>query len=90
MPYPGDLRRFRPDLGASGEVRRRRRCGALRLPDGSFIGIDTRPVSVKNFLFHSLTRLGVDHIDIYRPARLDPAVPIEDTVGAVAELIEAG
>jgi len=64
--------------------------GALRMPDGAFIGIDTRPVAVKNFLSHSLTRLGVDHIDIYRPARLDPAVPIEDTVGAIAELVQAG
>jgi aryl-alcohol dehydrogenase-like predicted oxidoreductase len=64
--------------------------GALRDPKGAFIGIDTRPVAVKNFLSHSLTRLGVDHIDIYRPARLDPAVPIEDTVGALAELVQAG
>ena len=51
---------------------------------------DCRPAAVKNFLAYSLTRLGVDHIDIYRPARLDPAVPIEDTVGAVAEMIDAG
>jgi aryl-alcohol dehydrogenase-like predicted oxidoreductase len=51
---------------------------------------DGRPAAVKNFLAYSLTRLGVDHIDVYRPARLDPAVPIEDTVGAVAEMIEAG
>jgi aryl-alcohol dehydrogenase-like predicted oxidoreductase len=64
--------------------------GALRQPDGAFLGVDTRPVAVKNFLAHSLTRLGVDHIDIYRPARLDPAVPIEDTIGAIAEMIEAG
>src|SRR4029450_409870 len=48
------------------------------------------PAAVKNFVAYSLTRLGVDHIDIYRPGRLDPAVPIEDTVGAIAELIEAG
>jgi aryl-alcohol dehydrogenase-like predicted oxidoreductase len=64
--------------------------GGLRDPKGAFIGIDTRPVAVKNFLSHSLTRLGVDHIDIYRPARLDPAVPIEDTVGAIAEMVQAG
>ncbi|MCE0767357.1 aldo/keto reductase [Pseudonocardia kujensis] len=51
---------------------------------------DCRPEAVKNFLAYSLTRLGVDHIDIYRPARLDPAVPIEDTVGAITEMIEAG
>jgi aryl-alcohol dehydrogenase-like predicted oxidoreductase len=64
--------------------------GALRGPDGSWLGVDTRPAAVKNFLAHSLTRLGVDHIDIYRPARLDPNVPIEDTVGAIADLVKAG
>jgi pyridoxine 4-dehydrogenase len=52
--------------------------------------MDCRPVAVKNFLSYSLQRLGVDHIDIYRPARLDPAVPIEDTVGAIAEMVKAG
>jgi len=64
--------------------------GALRGPDGSFIGYDARPVAVKNALAHSLTRLGVDHVDIYRPARLDPTVPIEDTIGAIADLVKAG
>ncbi|HEU4538308.1 MAG TPA: aldo/keto reductase, partial [Polyangiaceae bacterium] len=64
--------------------------GALRGPDGAFIGVDNRPVAVKNFVGYSLRRLGVDVIDVYRPARLDPAVPIEDTVGAVADLIKAG
>ena len=64
--------------------------GAMRGPDGSWIGIDTRPAAVKNFLSYSLQRLGVDHVDIYRPARLDPKVPIEETVGAIAELIQAG
>jgi aryl-alcohol dehydrogenase-like predicted oxidoreductase len=64
--------------------------GALRGPDGSWIGMDTRPAAVKNFVAYSLKRLGVDHIDIYRPGRLDPNVPIEDTVGAVAELVKAG
>ena len=64
--------------------------GALRGPDGSWIGIDSRPVAVKNFLAHTLTRLGVDHIDIYRPTRLDPSVPIEDTIGAIGELVKAG
>jgi aryl-alcohol dehydrogenase-like predicted oxidoreductase len=64
--------------------------GALRGPDGSWLGFDARPAAVKNFLAHSLTRLGVDHIDIYRPARLDPAVPIEETVGAIADLVKAG
>jgi aryl-alcohol dehydrogenase-like predicted oxidoreductase len=64
--------------------------GAMRGPDGSWIGVDTRPAAVKNFLSYSLQRLGVDHVDIYRPARLDPKVPIEETVGAIAELIQAG
>jgi aryl-alcohol dehydrogenase-like predicted oxidoreductase len=64
--------------------------GALRGPDGSWIGMDTRPVAVKNFLGYSLRRLGVDCIDIYRPGRLDPNVPIEDTVGAMGELVKAG
>jgi aryl-alcohol dehydrogenase-like predicted oxidoreductase len=52
--------------------------------------MDTRPAAVKNFVAYSLTRLGVEHIDIYRPGRLDPAVPIEDTIGAIADLIRAG
>jgi aryl-alcohol dehydrogenase-like predicted oxidoreductase len=64
--------------------------GALRDPDGGWSGQDTRPAAVKNFVAYSLRRLGTDHIDVYRPARLDPAVPIEDTVGALAELVEAG
>jgi pyridoxine 4-dehydrogenase len=64
--------------------------GALRGPDGAWIGYDARPQAVKNFAAYSLRRLGVDHIDIYRPARLDPSVPIEDTVGAIAELVKAG
>jgi aryl-alcohol dehydrogenase-like predicted oxidoreductase len=64
--------------------------GALRDPAGGFTGLDCRPVAVKNFLSYSLQRLGADHIDIYRPARLDPAVPIEDTVGAIAEMVKAG
>lgn len=64
--------------------------GALRAPDGSWAGVDTRPIAVKNFLGYTLKRLGVDHIDIYRPARLDPAVPIEDTIGAIADLVNAG
>jgi aryl-alcohol dehydrogenase-like predicted oxidoreductase len=64
--------------------------GALRGPDGSWIGMDTRPASVKNFAAYSLKRLGVDHIDLYRPGRLDPNVPIEDTISAIAELVKAG
>ncbi|HEX3596741.1 MAG TPA: aldo/keto reductase [Polyangiaceae bacterium] len=64
--------------------------GALRGPDNSWGGMDTRPVAVKNFAAYSLKRLGVEVIDVYRPARLDPQVPIEDTVGAIAELVKAG
>ena len=64
--------------------------GGMRAPDGAFVGIDNRPAAVKNFLGYTLRRLGVDHVDIYRPARLDPQVPIEDTVGAIAELVQAG
>jgi aryl-alcohol dehydrogenase-like predicted oxidoreductase len=64
--------------------------GALRGPDGAWIGYDCRPQAVRNFLAYTLKRLGTDYIDIYRPARLDPAVPIEDTVGAIADLVKAG
>lgn len=64
--------------------------GAMRAPTGAFVGVDARPAAVKNFLSYTLRRLGVDYVDIYRPARVDPAVPIEDTVGAIAELIKAG
>ena len=64
--------------------------GALRGPARGFLGVDCRPAAVKNFLAYSLQRLGTDHIDIYRPARLDPAVPIEDTIGAIAEMVKAG
>ena len=64
--------------------------GALRVPGGGFGGFDARPAAVKNFLAYSLNRLGVGHIDIYRPSRLDPAVPIEETVGAIADMVKAG
>lgn len=64
--------------------------GALRGPDGSWSGFDARPEAVRTFLAYSLRRLGTDYIDVYRPARLDPAVPIEDTVGAIGELVQAG
>jgi aryl-alcohol dehydrogenase-like predicted oxidoreductase len=64
--------------------------GAMRDPNGQWLGMDGRPAAVKNFAAYSLKRLGVEHIDIYRPARLDPNVPIEDTVGAIAELIKSG
>jgi aryl-alcohol dehydrogenase-like predicted oxidoreductase len=64
--------------------------GALRDPAGGFTGYDARPAAVKNFLAYSLQRLGLDHVDIYRPARLDPDVPIEETLGAIADLKQGG
>ncbi|HTJ44595.1 MAG TPA: aldo/keto reductase [Kofleriaceae bacterium] len=64
--------------------------GGLRGPDGGWAGFDARPAAVKNFLAYTLVRLGVDHIDIYRPARLDGSVPIEDTIGAIADCVKAG
>jgi aryl-alcohol dehydrogenase-like predicted oxidoreductase len=64
--------------------------GMLRGPDGSWLGADTRPVAVQNFAAYSLKRLNIEAIDIYRPARLDPAVPIEDTIGAIADLVKKG
>ncbi|MFD7013046.1 aldo/keto reductase [Streptomyces sp. NPDC059161] len=64
--------------------------GALRDPEGGWSGYDGRPAAVKNFAAYSLQRLGVDHIDVYRIARVDENVPIEETVGAIAELVEAG
>jgi len=64
--------------------------GALRGPDGGWNGVDNRPAAVKNFVSYSLKRLGTEVIDVYRPARLDPAVPIEDTIGAIADLVKAG
>jgi aryl-alcohol dehydrogenase-like predicted oxidoreductase len=64
--------------------------GALRGPDLQWYGNDCRPAAVKNFLAYSLRRLGTDYIDLYQPARVDPAVPIEDTVGAIADMVQAG
>lgn len=64
--------------------------GALRDYKGGFLGQDNRPVAVQNFLAYSLQRLGVDYIDLYYPSRVDPNVPIEDTVGAIADLIQDG
>jgi pyridoxine 4-dehydrogenase len=64
--------------------------GALRDPSGGWSGYDARPKAVKNFLAYSLRRLGTDYVDVYRPARLDPDVPIEDTIGAIGELVAAG
>jgi aryl-alcohol dehydrogenase-like predicted oxidoreductase len=64
--------------------------GAHRGPDGQWLGYDARPAAVKSALAYSLKRLRADYVDVYRPARLDPNVPIEDTVGAIADLIKAG
>jgi aryl-alcohol dehydrogenase-like predicted oxidoreductase len=64
--------------------------GNMRDVDGHWVGHDARPAAVKNFLAYSLRRLGTDYIDVYRPARLDPEVPIEDTIGAIAEMVKAG
>ncbi|OIQ68712.1 general stress protein 69 [mine drainage metagenome] len=64
--------------------------GALRDPGGTWVGFDGRPAAVKTALAYTLRRLNTDHIDIYRPARLDPNVPIEDTIGAIADMVKAG
>jgi len=64
--------------------------GAMRTPRGGWVGYDARPAAVKNFLAYTLRRLGVEYIDVYRPARLDSKVPIEETVGAIAELVKQG
>jgi aryl-alcohol dehydrogenase-like predicted oxidoreductase len=64
--------------------------GALRDPAGSWLGFEARPQAVKTFLAYSLQRLGLDYIDIYRPSRIDQSVPIEETVGAIADMVKAG
>lgn len=64
--------------------------GLMRAPDGSIVGNDIRPAAVKNFLTYTLRRLGTDYVDVYRPGRVFPDLPIEETVGAIGELIEAG
>jgi len=64
--------------------------GAQRAPDGAWLGYDASPNAVKTALTYSLHRLGTDYVDVYRPARLDPEVPIEETVGAIKEMIDAG
>ena len=76
--------------GRREQVRLSVKFGMLRGADNSVGGVDARPAAVKNFLAYSLVRLGTDHVDVYRPARLDPAVPIEDTIGAIADLVKAG
>jgi aryl-alcohol dehydrogenase-like predicted oxidoreductase len=86
------LRQALAELGPGGreKVLLSLKFGAQRAPNGSWVGYDCRPAAVKNALAQSLSKLGVDYIDIYRPARLDPAVPIEETVGAIAEMVEQG
>jgi aryl-alcohol dehydrogenase-like predicted oxidoreductase len=64
--------------------------GVLRDPAGGWNGVDTRPVAIKNALAYTLRRLGTDYVDVYRPARLDPTVPVEETVGALGELVAQG
>jgi aryl-alcohol dehydrogenase-like predicted oxidoreductase len=64
--------------------------GLMRAPDGAVVGIDGRPAAVKNSLAYALRRLGTDHVDIYRLGRFDPSVPIEETVGAIGEMVQAG
>ncbi|MCA9631101.1 MAG: aldo/keto reductase [Myxococcales bacterium] len=76
--------------GRRDQVRLSVKFGVMLGADRSWGGIDARPAALKNFLAYSLVRLGTDHVDVYRPARLDPAVPIEDTVGAIADLVKAG
>jgi aryl-alcohol dehydrogenase-like predicted oxidoreductase len=76
--------------GRRDRVRLSVKFGVQRGPDGSWLGLDTRPAAVKSFAAYSLKRLGVEVIDVYRPSRLDPAVPIEDTIGAIADLVKAG
>jgi len=64
--------------------------GSLRGPDNKIIGDDASPRSTKAFLAFSLRRLGTDYVDLYQPSRVDPAVPIEDTIGAIADMVKAG
>ncbi|HYA88811.1 MAG TPA: aldo/keto reductase [Nitrospirota bacterium] len=64
--------------------------GALRNHDGNFVGFDSRPTSIRNYLSYSLQRLGVDYLDLYYPSRIDPNVPIEDTVGTLGQLVQEG
>jgi aryl-alcohol dehydrogenase-like predicted oxidoreductase len=81
-----DALRGRPRDGVFIQVK----FGGQRDPSGAFIGHDLSPVAVKNSLSYTLVRLGTDYVDLYQPARLDPRVPIEDTVGAIAEMVQAG
>src|SRR5262245_38432288 len=64
--------------------------GAQRDPTGAFLGFASDPAATKTAVAYTLKRLRVDYIDIYRPARVSPHVPIEETVGAIADLVKAG
>ncbi|MCD7970058.1 MAG: aldo/keto reductase [Alistipes sp.] len=64
--------------------------GGMLSPDGRFYGIDSRPEHVQNYLAYTLKRLGTDYVDLYQPARIDPHIPVEDTIGAVAGMVKAG
>jgi aryl-alcohol dehydrogenase-like predicted oxidoreductase len=64
--------------------------GSMRGPDKRIVGDDGRPHAAKNFLAYSLQRLGTDYVDLYQPSRVDPEVPIEDTIGAIADMVKAG
>ncbi len=64
--------------------------GSMVAPNGMYYGIDVRPEAVKNYLSYTLKRLGTDYVDLYQPARINPNIPVEETIGAVAELVKAG
>jgi aryl-alcohol dehydrogenase-like predicted oxidoreductase len=76
--------------GRRGQVFLSVKFGGMRGPDGSFVGLDMRPEAVKNYLAYSLRRLGTDYIDLYQPCRVDQAIPLEDTIGAIADMVRAG
>ena len=86
------VRRALEELGPGGreKVLLSVKFGAMRAPNGAWLGADCRPATVKNALGQTLSKLGVDYVDIYRPARLDDSVPIEETVGAIAEMVKQG
>jgi aryl-alcohol dehydrogenase-like predicted oxidoreductase len=80
----------RPDICRQRAAASAAEPGLQRDPSGAFVGHDASPGAVKSSLAYTLTRLGTDYVDLYQPARLDPQVPIEDTVGAIAEMVQAG
>jgi aryl-alcohol dehydrogenase-like predicted oxidoreductase len=64
--------------------------GGLSDPKGNYYGLDVRPLTIKNYITYSLKRLKVDYIDLYQPGRIDQAIPVEETIGAISELVKAG